>query len=253
MSYGALGSQLALEFGERNSAILVFVHFLNNLGRFFLRDVETARLNKSLEFFSVDAAIIVHIERVEGVVHVEVWHALEALADALSSGLRSEVSSPDGLEIGGSGGHEAVIASVDRVTMVGETTLNHTGVVSIKSEECVRELAHIEATVTSGIVPGDEEIELLASWEHADSSETFSELNSTETSTVIGVEDLESICQVEVTLLSKSNLLSFDVVLTADKITKTVNKFIFISKVEDGLARWASVASWLGRSSHWAR
>ena len=112
--------------------------------------------------------------------------------------------------------------------MVGETTLDHAGVVSIEGKESVGELAHVKTTVTSLIVSGDEEVELLASREDTDGGETFSKLDDRETSIVVGVEDLESIRQVEVSSVGKSNLLSFDVVLSLDKLAETIDKFILV-------------------------
>ena len=133
---------------EGDSAVFVLVHFLDDLGGLLLTDVEATRLDQALELFASDPAVVVHVEGVECLIDVEVGHALEALALALSCNLSLEVGPPDGAELELSVWHEAVITSVERISVVRATALNHAGVVSIESEESIREFAHIETTIT---------------------------------------------------------------------------------------------------------
>ena len=41
---------------ERNVSVLVFVHFIHNLGGLLLADIEAARLDQALEFFASDGS-----------------------------------------------------------------------------------------------------------------------------------------------------------------------------------------------------
>lgn len=227
---------------EGDSAVLVLVHFLNNLGGFLVADVETARLNEAAELLTSDSAIIVHVERVECLIHIEVGLTLEALADRLSSDLTAEVLSPDGAELQLGVGEEAVITAVERVAVVRATTLSHAGVVSIKGEESVAELTHVEAAVTSGVVTSHEEVELLASGEDTDGGETLAEISDSDATEVVDIKDLEGIRQVEVGLESKRGLLTLDLILGGDKVAETVDELILIAERKDGLPGGARVA-----------
>ena len=62
---------------------------------------------------------------------------MEALALTLSSDLSLEMSPPDGTELELCVWHEAIITSVQRVSMIRATSFNHVGVVSIESEESI--------------------------------------------------------------------------------------------------------------------
>ena len=148
MSHGALWHDLLSEFSEGDSAVFILIHFLNNLCSFLIANVEATGLDQASELLARDGSIIIHVERVECLIDVEVGHALEALALALSSDLSLEVGPPDGAELELSVWHEAVISSVERISVVRATALNHAGVVSIESEESIREFAHIETTIT---------------------------------------------------------------------------------------------------------
>ena len=148
MSHGALWHDLLSKLSEGDSAVFILIHFLNNLCSFLIANVEATGLDQASELFARDGTIIIHVERVECLIDVEVGHALEALALALSGDLSLEVGPPDGAELELSVWHEAVITSVERISVVRATTLNHAGVVSIKSEESIRKFAHIETTIT---------------------------------------------------------------------------------------------------------
>ena len=221
--YVYISVRLITYLSKGNSAVFIFVHFLNNLCCLLLADVEAAGLNKALEFLARDASISVHVERVEGLVHVEVGHALEALANGLCSDFTSEVGSEDGAELELGVGHEAVIASVKRVTMVRATTFNHAGVVGVKGEECIAKLATVEATVTSSVVTRDEKIQFFASGEDADGSESLSELSHADVATVVHIEDLERVSHIEIGLHSQLGLLSFNVILSSDEVTESID------------------------------
>ena len=148
MSHGALRHDLLSELSEGDSAVFILIHFLNNLCSFLITNVEATGLDQASELLARDGSIIIHVERVECLIDVEVGHALEALALALSCNLSLEVCPPDGAELELSVWHEAVITSVERISVVRATALNHAGVVSIESEESIREFAHIETTIT---------------------------------------------------------------------------------------------------------
>lgn len=243
MSHGALGHDLLSELSEGDSSVLVSIHFLDDLGGLLLGDVETAGLNETLELVTGDGSAIVLVEGVESLVDVEVGLSLETLAGGLSLSLRSEVGSPDGLEVGGGASAEAVVTSVDGVTVVGATTFGHGGVVSIKSEESIGELTEVEATVTGGIVSSDEEVELLGGGEDTDGGESLAELGGADPSVVVSVEHLEGVSEVKVGVAGELGLLSLDVVLDTDHITEAVDELIFVTESENGFAGWAGVAA----------
>ena len=60
-SIGHQASCIETYLGERDSAILVLVHFLDDFSRLFLADVEAAGHDQSFEFFARDAATVVLI------------------------------------------------------------------------------------------------------------------------------------------------------------------------------------------------
>ena len=148
MSHGALRHDLLPELSERDSTVFILIHFLNNLCSFLIADIEATRLDQASELLAGDGTIIVHVERVECLIDVEVGHALEALALALSGDLSLEMGPPNSPELELSVGHEAIITSVKRVSVVRATSFNHAGVVSIESEESIREFTHIETSIT---------------------------------------------------------------------------------------------------------
>lgn len=57
----------------------------------------------------------------------------------------------------------------------------------------------------------------------------------------VGVEDLEGICQIEVTLHGEGSLVGLELAFEIDEIAEGVDELIFIAAAEDRLA--------LGRSS----
>mmetsp|Transcript_15028 Transcript_15028/g.18995 ORF Transcript_15028/g.18995 Transcript_15028/m.18995 type:complete len:542 (-) Transcript_15028:51-1676(-) len=242
VSHRAAGHDLLSELSEGNSAVLVLVHFLDDLGGLLVAHVEAARLDQAAELFARDGTAVVHVEGVEGIVNIEVGLALESLADGLGGDLTTEVLSPHGAELQLSVWHEAVVAAVQRVAVVRATALAHRGVVSIEGEHGVAELAHVETAVTSGIVAGDEKVELLAGGEHADGGETLAQVSHRDATEVVHVEDLEGVRQVEVGLQSQGSLLALNLVLSLDKVTETVDKLVFITEGKDRLSRGARVA-----------
>ena len=103
---------------ERDSAVLVLVHFLYDLGGLLLADVEAARHDQTLELLTRDAPAVVLVQTVECFKHVEVGHSLEALAGRLSGDLATEMGAPEGPEFKLGVREEAVVAAVQWVSMV---------------------------------------------------------------------------------------------------------------------------------------
>ena len=97
---------------EGNSAVLIPVHFINDLGRLHLADVEAARLNQALELIASDTATIVHVKGVKSIVDVEIGHALETLTHSFGRDLTAEVLAPDSAELKLGIGQEAIITAV---------------------------------------------------------------------------------------------------------------------------------------------
>ena len=157
----AIAIRLLTYLSKGNSSVFVLVHLFNDLLDLLLRDVEATRLDHSSEFFTRDGTTVVQIHRVEGLVDVEVWHALESLSNGLSLNLTLEVASPKGSERDLSVWQEAVITSVGWVPVVGWSAVHHAGIVWVKSKESFTELSHVESTVTSSVISCDEEIDLI--------------------------------------------------------------------------------------------
>ena len=97
---------------EGDSAVLIPVHFINDLGRLHLADVEAARLNQALELIASDTATIVHVKGVESIVDVEIGHALETLTHSFGRDLTAEMLAPDSTELKLGIGQEAIITAV---------------------------------------------------------------------------------------------------------------------------------------------
>ena len=227
---------------ERDSTVLVLVHFLDDLRRFLIADVEAARLNEAPKFFAGDCSRVVHVEGVESLIDVKVGLTLEVLADGFGRDLGAEVLAPDGLELKAGVGHEAVIAAVQRVAMVGSATLSHAGVVSVEGDEGIREFTHVETTITSSVVASHEEIELLAGGEDTDGGETLTQVNSGDATEVPLVEDLERVRQVEVGLESQARLLALNIVLILDHGPEAVDELVLVAQGQHRLPGWAGVA-----------
>ena len=99
MSHRALGHDLFPEFSEGDPAVLILIHFLNDLGGLLVADVEATRLDQASKLIAGNGPVIVHVERVKSLIDVEVGHTLEALALALRGDLGLEMGSPDGTEL----------------------------------------------------------------------------------------------------------------------------------------------------------
>ena len=199
-------------------------------------------MDHASEFILANNTIAVGIEGVEGVVDVEVWVALEALASGLCRDLSSEVSPPDVLEGAGGGWQEAVITAVDWVAVVRATAFGHTSVGSIEGKESVRELAHVQSAVTTCIIAFNEEVNLILSGENADSGKTISKLELVDLTITVRVKDLEGINHIEVRLEGKIDLLTLNIILSSDHVTEAIDHLILVSWGESRLTgAWARV------------
>lgn len=167
VSLGASWSYFIGKLSEGNSSILVLVHLIDDLFDFFLGDIESSALDDSLKFISGDAAISVKVEGVEGVVGVKVWVGTELLADGFRLVFGSKVGSPAGTELVSSSWSEAVVTSVDWVLVVGWSSSDLTGVVVVEGQESCLELVSGESAVSVGVVPSDEEVDLVLGWEES--------------------------------------------------------------------------------------
>jgi len=114
---------------------------------------------------------------------------------------------------------EAIVTAVGRVSMVRSTDLDHSSVVSIKSKESIGELAIVESSVTTGVIPSDEEVKLILSGEDTDRVQTRSELVRTKVPIAVCVKHIEGIVEVKVRLHGELGLLSLDVILIADQVS----------------------------------
>ena len=212
-----------------DSAILVLVHLLNDLIDFLLGDVETSALNDSLKFISGDAAIAVEVEGVECVVDVEVWVGAELLADSLRLVFSSKVGSPACSELVSRSWSEAVITSVNWVLVVGWSSSDFTGVVIVEGQESCLEFSSGESAVSVGVVPSDEEVDLILGWEETDGVESISELVGVDDTIASLVEDLEGISEVEVIACSKTGLVGLNLVLDSADGLQAADELVFVS------------------------
>lgn len=163
------------------------------------------------------------------------------MSDSLSLDLTREVCSPERAEADLSVWQEAVITSVQWVSVVGWASVHHIGIVPVQSKHSIAEFSHVKSTVTSGIVTGDEEIKLIAGWENTDGGKSVSKIVDGDGTTVVTVEDLEGISEVEVGLKSACGLLALEFILTSDHVAETLDKLILVSEWENWLAGWGGV------------
>ena len=126
--------------------------------------------------------------------------------------------------------------------MIRTATLSHGGVVGIKGEERIAEFTHVEASVAALVVASDEKVKLFARREDSNSSQSFTQLSHADVTAVVDVEDLECICQVEVTLESEGRLFALDIILVLNECAKAIYQLILVTQVEHRLPRWAGVA-----------
>jgi len=137
---------------------------------------------------------------------------------------------------------EAIVTAVGRVSMVRSTDLDHSSVVRIKSKESIGELTIVESSVTTGVIPSDEEVKLILSGEDTDRVQTRSELVRTKVPIAVRVKHIEGIVEVKVRLHGELGLLSLDVILIADQVSQTVHELVLVGTRKHGLAAGARVA-----------
>lgn len=150
------------------------------------------------------------------------------------------MSSPHVLELEGGGWEVAVISSDWSWSVVRWSSLNLAGVVRIVSKESIAELAESESSVTVLVPSGNEEIDLLGSWEHVDGVEAGSELVSVDSSVSWDIEDLEGISEVEVVSVGKRDLGVLNLHFLVADVLETMNKLILVIDSEDWLSGWGS-------------
>lgn len=247
-SWGVVDN-LFSELREGDSTVTVLVHLVDDLVDLLVGNEVTSGLNHSLELSSIDDTVVVEIKGVEGLVGVEAWTAVDSLTEGLGGGLNSEVSSPHVLVLESGGWEEAVISSDWSWGVVRWSSLNLAGVVRIVSEESIAELGESESSVTVLVPSGNEEIDLLGSWEHVDGVEAGSELVRVDGTVSWDIEDLEGISKVEVVSVGKRDLGVLNFHLLVADVLKTVDELILIVDSEDWLSGWGSSA-W--RDSGWS-
>lgn len=240
MSLRASGSNLISKLSKGDSSILVRVHLFNDFVNLILRDVEPSALDDSLEFISGDGTVGIQIEGVEGIVDVEVWVAAELLADSFSCALRSEVSSPAGFEILIGWIAEAVVASVDRVPVVGSASAHVCGVIVVESEEGSLKFAACDSAVSVCVVSLDPEVDFVLCWEETNGVEAILKIVGVDRSVASAslVEDLKCIDQVKVWVASETGLVSFNITLDFDDVTEAIHELVLIPHAENWATSW---------------
>ena len=147
------------------------------------------------------------VQRVEGLVNIEVRGGIQASADSLSSALDLKVDSPHVAELDGGVSHEAVVTAVERVPVVGWAPLHHASVVAILSKESLLKLSHRQSSVLAIVVASDEELDFFRSWENSNGRKSISKIVDGYAATIALVENLEGIGQVKVTLKGEASLV----------------------------------------------
>lgn len=227
------------KFGERNSAILVSVHLVDDLFTFLESNEISSGLNHSSELVGADGAIAVKIHGVEGLIRIETWSSSQSLSQRLSSVFTSDMSSPHVLEFKSGVWEEAVISSDGSWDIVGSSSVDHAGVVLVVSEEGLRELGEVKSSVSGLVISVQEEVSLIVSWVNSDGVETLHELvggNLAVSDWLI--EDVECVEQVEVRFVGKVDFTSFKFLLEVAELLKRVDEFILVVESEDWLSRW---------------
>jgi hypothetical protein len=148
------------------------------------------------------------------------------------------VDSPHVAELDGSVRVEAVIATVQWVSVVGWTALHHRCVVAVLSKEGFLELAHAQSPVLDLVITSHKQLNFLRGWEHTDSRQTVSEVVDSDVAEVALIEDLERVRQVEVGLKGQRHLVGLKLALELDEVTEARHELVFFTDVKDGLAGW---------------
>lgn len=227
------------KFGERDSAILVSVHLVDDLFTLLESNEVSSGLNHSSELVGADGSIAVQVHGVESFIGIETWSSGQSLSERLSSVFTSDVSSPHGLELEGGVWEEAVISSDGSWDVVGSSSVDHAGVVLVVSKESLGELREVESSISGLVVSAHEEFSLIISWVDTDGVETLHELvggNLTISNWLI--EDVESIEQVEVGFVGKVDLTSLEFLLKVAELFHRVDELILVVESEDWLSRW---------------
>ena len=150
----------------------------------------------------------------------------------------SEVSSPHVLELEGSVWKVAVISSDWSGSVVGWSSFDHAGVVTVRGEEGILELVELDSSVSRLIVSSDEKFYFLVSWEHVNGIEARSKLIGINGSVVWDVKHIEGISHVEIVLLGKGDLGGLEFLLLVAEVLKSVDHFILIENSQNWLSGW---------------
>jgi hypothetical protein len=262
MLAGRFGLNLLFEFSHVDSARIVTVKLLQHWVGLLLRHVEATRLNDALDLASVDPSVGVEVERVERRVGVEVRVAVEALADGLSSDFELEVLAPHVTELDLSVGEEAIVAAVERVSVVRWATVQHVRVVRVAREESICELLEAQAVVTILVVALEEQVHLVNSGEDANSSEAVTNLALRDGASAGLVENGEGVVKVEVRLEGQWGLGWFQLALKADEVSESVHKLVLFRALKRRLAGgadadrratdWRAANRWCRAAYWWA-
>jgi len=227
----------------RDSTSSCLIEFLSELGSLLVGDVEAARLNQSLKLVLGHGTIIIQVAGVESLIDVEARLSLESLTDGLSGDLGLEVNSPHVSELNLSVSHEAVITSVERVSVVRGTSVDHVSIVRVLGNKGIGELVESKSAVSVAVVSSHEQLNLLGGGVNSDGGEPISEISDRNPTTEVLVEDSEGILQVEITLKSKRSLGGLDLTLKGDSLAKRSNELILLVQMKNGASggRGASV------------
>lgn len=110
------------------------------------------------------------------------------------------MDSPHVAELNLSVSKEAVITTVASVAVVRGATVQHVSVVVVLSDKCLTKFTEVQSVVSINVIALKEQVDLIGSREHANSSETVSHICLRDSTNTAVVENHESVVKVEVRL-----------------------------------------------------
>lgn len=106
------------------------------------------------------------------------------------------------------------------------------------------------SSVSVLVVTSNEKVALVRSWVDTDSVEAGSELVGVDLSVSWNIKDVESVSDIEVVLLGKSDLGVFEFLFSIAEILESVNELILIGESKNWLPGWGS-SGWGSTTSNW--
>lgn len=232
LSDWALWLNLFLKFVEAHLSTIGSIKFTQDLSGFFLCNVETTNLQNLHKLTNVDLAVCIPVEAIEGLHDVEVRVGAQTLANGFCGRFDLEVHTPHVTVLNLCVGEVAVITSVQMVSMVRRSTLQHVGVIIVVANEGCAKFIVIESMVLISVVSLEEQIHLVCRWENPNCCETLSQISLADSSSPKMIEDDESVMHIEIRFHCQCNFGVLKFFLLTPEVLNSLHESLLLMGVQ---------------------